>query len=132
MSTHFRRFFLQNLVLVLLLSLVGVIVFRFVPGANYKNSYPLVLLVSWAVNILVFYLVTRKPVPVNRSMSLLGQTFAIKFLYYLTLAVIFLVNLTAREERISFMLGIFVIYIAFSFLEVKALSCYVKSMQDIS
>lgn len=132
MTKHFRKFFLQNILILLLIGIAEIIIFTFFLKDFYQFSYPIVLLLSFVVNILVYHLFTRKPVPANRSMMLLVQSFAIKIFYYLTIAIIFIYTLSQKEEKISFVIVLFIIYFAFTLVEVNAITSFIKSESNNS
>lgn len=133
MTKHFRKFFLQNLKVLILLGLAEFVIFKFSSLQQfYHILYPLVLILSFVVNLILYHLFTRKPVPANRSMLLLGQSFAIKFFYYLSLAVIFIYTISQKEQRICFVISLFIIYFAFTFIEVKAITAFIKSESNNS
>ena len=132
MTKHFKNFFLYNLIVLFFLGILGLVIFTSSLKVYYHISYPFILLLSFGVNLLIYHLFTRKPVAANRSLQLLGQSFAIKFFYYLGIAVVFLYTLTYKEEKISFVIFLFITYFAFTFIEVKALTLFIKSESNIS
>lgn len=133
MTKHLRKFFLQNLLVLIILGLLEFVIFKFSSIQQfYHILYPLVLILSFVVNVIVYHLFTRKPVPANRSMLLIVQSFAIKFFYYLAIAIIFIYTLTQKEEKISFVVILFIIYFAFTLVEVNAVTSFVKSESNNS
>lgn len=133
MTKHLRKFFLQNLLVLIILGLLEFVLFKFSSIQQfYHILYPLVLILSFVVNVIVYHLFTRKPVPANRSMLLIVQSFAIKFFYYLAIAIIFIYTLTQKEEKISFVVILFIIYFAFTLVEVNAVTSFVKSESNNS
>lgn len=127
MNNHLRKFLLNNSIALLLLALAGALLFSTLFISYYHFSYPLVLILSFGVNVLIYFLFTRKDFPANKTTILITQSFAIKFFYYLLVAALFLILVENQPLRIAFICILFVLYLVFTFLEISALLRFFKS-----
>ena len=127
MNNHLRKFLLNNLIILLVIALVGSLLFSTLFMSYYHFVYPIVLILSFGANVLVYYLLTRKEIAANKTTILISQSFAIKFFYYLTVATIFLFLVESKSLKITFVLILFILYFAFTTLEVSALLRFFKS-----
>lgn len=132
MNNHLRKFLLKNILTLLVLSIIGSILFSTVFSPYYHFIYPYVLLFSCGINVLIYFLLTRKDFPANKTTSLIGQSFAIKFVYYLTIASVFLFFVENQSLKIAFVLILFILYFVFTLLEVSALIRFFKSKKNNS
>jgi hypothetical protein len=132
MNDHLKRFILNNLFALLIIGISGTLLFGTLLSPYFHFIYPVILLLSCGINILVYYLLTRKEYPANKITILISQSFAIKFFYYLAAAALFLFFVENSSLKITFVLLIFVLYFTFTTLEVSALLRFIKSRKNNS
>jgi hypothetical protein len=130
MNNHLRKFLLKNIFALLILGIIGSLLFSTLLSSYYHFIYPIVLFFSCGINVLVYFLLTRKEFPANRTTVLIGQSFAIKFVYYLAVAAIFLFLVESQSLKIAFVLILFILYFVFTLLEVSTLLGFFKSKKN--
>ena len=127
MNNHLRKFLFNNTIVLLVLGILGTLLFGTMLSSYYHFTYPIVLVLSCGINVLVFYLLTRKEIPAAKTTILISQSFAIKFVYYLTVAALFIFFVESQSLKITFVFLLFVLYFVFTFLEIRALLRFFKS-----
>ena len=132
MNNHLRKFLLSNTIAMVAIGLIGFILFSTLFISYYHDVFPFVLMLSFGINVLVYYLYTRKEIPANKTTILIAQSFAIKFFYYLSVAAVFLILVKNQSLRITFVLILFILYFVFTILEVSALLRFFKSRANNS
>lgn len=130
MNNHLRKFLLKNLFALFFLSVIGSLLFSTLFSSYYHSIYPVVLFFSCGINVLIYFLLTRKEFPANKTTVLIGQSFAIKFVYYLAVASIFLFLVDSQSLKITFVLILFILYFVFTLLEISALLGFFKSKKN--
>ena len=127
MNPRFRKFFINNLIISLVLVVIGGILFATVLKDYYQVIYPFLLLYVLAINLFVFYLVTRpKKKQMNYSVEI-AITFVFRFVAYLTAALLYFIFMKNTTDRIVFTLVLFILYIIFVGVEVIVLSKFFKT-----
>lgn len=126
MNIHFKKFILTNLLVTLILTIVGGILFyAFIPG-YFHSLMPFLLLAAFLINLLTFRLIMgRKGKPLN-IMSAVVKSFGIKFFSYIGMVVVLILIPGLRSFLIPLIIYVFALYIIFTVIEVKAFSAYVK------
>lgn len=132
MTDHLRKFLFNNFIAFIIFGLVGTILFSTVLSAYFHFIYPVILVLSCGINLLVYYLFTKKEIPANRTTILISQSFAIKFVYYLSAASFFVFLVESQALKITFVLVLFVLYLVFTILEVTALLRFFKTKTNNS
>jgi hypothetical protein len=132
MTDHLRKFLLNNFIALVVIGILGVLLFSTLLLPYYHFIYPVVLVLSGAINVLIYFLLTRKEIPAAKSSILISQSFAIKFFYYLTVATLFIFFIESQSLKITFVLLLFMLYFVFTLLEVSALLRFFKSKKNIS
>ena len=127
MSTHFRKFFFVNTIASIALLILGAVLFTTQFSEYYHNFYIVLLLLTYAVNLTVFYVVTKDAGRINNSSLIVVKSFAIKFFSYLILALVFLLLAKTPEIKITFVIILFSLYIIFTILEISSLVKFFKS-----
>lgn len=132
MNNHLRKFILHNLIAFLVIGILGALLFSTLLSSYYHFIYPIVLVLAASINILIYFLLTRKEIPAGRITLSISQSFAIKFLFYLTVATIFFLLVKNQSLKITFVFILFVLYFVFTSLEVNALLKFFKSEKNNS
>ncbi len=127
MSTHFRKFFIINTIATIALLILGTVLFTTHFSEYYHFFYIILLLLTYAVNLTVFYLVTKDAGRADNSLLIVVKSFAIKFFSYLTLALVFLLFSKTPEIKITFVIILFSLYIVFTVLEISYLIRFFKT-----
>lgn len=127
MNNHLRKFLLNNLIALIIFGILGTLLFSTILSSYYHFIYPIVLILSAGINMLVYYLLTRKEIPAAKTTILISQSFAIKFVYYLSVAAFFIFFVESQSLKITFVLLLFILYSVFTLLEVSALLRFFKS-----
>ncbi len=130
MSIHFKRFLLTNTIATLAIFLTGLLLFTTCLSEYFHFFYPVLVLVVFAVNLVVFYIVTKKKEGSDKSMYILVKSFAVKFFSYSILALVFLVFVKAPELKIAYVILLFSLYIIFTFLEITSLLRFFKTEKE--
>lgn len=130
MTEPFRKFVRLNLFVLIVLGVGQILVFSLILPDLFHYAFPVVLVMSFIVNLLVFQLFTRKEVPAGRALAQVGLVFMTKFFYYLLVAILFLFLIRGKNIRITFVIVLFIIYFAYTMVEVRALSGHVKSTEN--
>jgi hypothetical protein len=127
MNYSFRRFLINNLVLTLILTIFGTILFSTIFSVYYQQIFPFLILLGLSVNLLVFYIALNKSKSINQSHFILISSFAIKFVSYLIITVIYFLFEKEIQDRIIYIIVLFFIFITYTSLEIKALSKIFKT-----
>ena len=127
MSTHFRKFFIVNTIATIAVLILGTILFTTQFSKYYHYFYIILLLLTYAVNLTVFYVVTKDAGRNDNSMLIVAKSFAIKFFSYLILALVFLLLSKTPEIKITFVIILLSLYIIFTVLEISSLVKFFKT-----
>ncbi|MBN2522617.1 MAG: hypothetical protein JXB24_05050 [Bacteroidales bacterium] len=130
MSIHFKRFLLKNTIATLAIFLTGLLLFTTCLSEYFHFFYPVLVLVTFAVNLIVFYIVTKKKGGSDNSMYVVVKSFAIKFFSYSILALVFLLFVKTPELKITYVILLFSLYIVFTFLEITSLLRFFKTEKE--
>ena len=115
----FRKFLLQNVYAFLIFLVVGTVLFLTVLKSYFHIMLPVLLLISFLINLASFKMAEKDAENQNRLMALVVKSFALRFFSYIILAVIFLLLEKDIPTRITFVSTLFILYIVFTFIEVK-------------
>lgn len=127
MSIHFRKFFIVNTIVAIVLLILGAILFITQFSEYYHNFFIILLLLTYVVNLTVFYVVTKDAGRIDNSLLIVAKSFAIKFFSYLILALVFLLLAKTPEIKITFVIILFSLYIIFTVLEISSLVKFFKT-----
>jgi hypothetical protein len=127
MNKSFRSFLINNLVLTLILTIFGTLLFSTIFSVYYQQIFPLLILLGISVNLIVFYIALNKSKSINQSHFILISSFAIKFVSYLIITVIYFLFEKEIQDRIIYIIVLFFIFITYTSLEIKALSKIFKT-----
>lgn len=130
MKAYFSKYIRHNLMLTIAFAMVGGILFYTVLHSFFHPIFPLLLLLAAVINIFLFYSVTRKKFLNKQLLTLVIKSFLIKFFSYLAIVFIFLLIEKTRTIRITFVAVLFVLYFAFTWLEIQSLLKFLKSGEN--
>ena len=127
MSTHFRRFFIINTIVTITVLILGAVLFATHFSQYFHFSYIILLILAYAVNLTVFFVVTHKTGGTEKSMQVVVKSFGIKFFSYLILALVFLLLSKTPEIKITFAIILFSLYLIYTVLEISSLIRFFKT-----
>jgi len=130
MNLFFKQFLLKNLLISIILAILGWIIFSTFLSGLYHPIFLFLLFFSLIINLLIFYVVTRKKNSVSRSPMIIFKSFGIKFFSYVGITLVFFLIEPNMRFRITFILVMFCLYMAFTFLEITSLTKFFKA-EDI-
>ena len=130
MNTHFKKFLIKNLIATLAIILFGALLFSKFLFKYFHLFYLLTVLVTFFVNLIVYYIVTKKSVGSDKSLIVVVKSFAIKFFSYLTIALVFLLIVKTQELRVAFVILLFLLYLIYTYLEIASLIRFFKTQKD--
>ncbi|MGD2034897.1 MAG: hypothetical protein PVF73_07570 [Bacteroidales bacterium] len=131
MSIHFQRFLIKNIVATLLIILSGALVFRIWLPAYFHFFYFILVLLAFAVNLMVFYTVTKRgKEPKDKSATAVIKAFAIKFFSYLVFALLFLVFTDNPDLKITYVILLFFLYIIYTTIEITSILKFFKTGEE--
>jgi hypothetical protein len=126
----FRNVLITNIILTLILATCGAILFSTVLKSYYQDIYPYLLLLALSINLITFWLALKKN-RVNQSFLLLVLSFTIKFFSYLLISIIYFINQEVMLYRVAYIFVLFILFLAYTSLELKMLSKFFKSNAGI-
>ena len=125
----FRKFLFKNLYVAITVALLGGILLFFTPLRTYYHpAMPFILMACFAINLVVFFLITRKKNKSTNITTEVTKSFGIKFFSYLILVGVLLLFEREKTPLISLVVTLFFLYIFFSFIEVKAFAEYAHKL----
>jgi hypothetical protein len=127
MKAYFSKFLYKNLIVAMILAIIGTILFCTVLHAFFHPVFPILLLLAFIINVILFYIVTRKEVSDNQLLNLVIKSFLIKFFSYLSIVLIFLILEKTRTIRITFVVVLFILYFGFTWIEIQSLLKFLKT-----
>ena len=125
-----QKFVIQNFILLLVFLLAGYLAFSYLFPEVYNPMFLLAAFLVFIFNTVVFWRAHRKKVAPERTLQLLMPLFALKFGFYLVLAIVFILILKNDQQKIAFVAALFAAYLAFTWLGVNALIKHMKSEQN--
>jgi hypothetical protein len=126
MSNNYQNFLIKNLILTIILIICGVILFSTILKNYYHDIYLVLLLVALIDNLIIFKLALKKN-KVNQSLLILILSFAIKFFTYLLISIVYFIHVNELVYRGAYIFVLFIVFIAYTSLEIKMLSNFFKS-----
>jgi hypothetical protein len=126
MDENYRNVVIKHLILALVLTVFGLVLFGTIFRNYYQNIFPILLFIALIVNLLIFKLAFKKN-KVNQSFFLLVSSFALKFFTYLLITILYFVRESEMLYRVTYIFVLFIIFISFSSLEVKMLTKFFKT-----
>ena len=127
MSNTLKHFLLLNLLVTLAIATVGAILFTFFIPDYFHFLYPVLLFLALAVNLLSFYFSYKSQGTGNKIINVMMKSFALHFILYIGIAIIFLLLEHHTKQRIAFVITMFCVYLIYTFIEVTSLMKIVKS-----
>jgi uncharacterized membrane protein YesL len=124
MKTSYKKFILHTIILGVLLTLVGLLLFVTIIPSYYHPYMPAILVIAMLINIFTFRLMIGST---ENIMKAIIKSFALKFFSYIALAIIILLSESEKTARITLILSEFVLYIIFTFHEVNSYIRVVKN-----
>ena len=125
-----QKFVIQNFILLITFILAGYLAFGYIIPEFYNPMFLLAIFLVFIFNTVVFGRARRKKAAPERTLQLLMPLFALKFGFYLVLAIIFILTLKNDQQKIAFVASLFAAYLAFTWLGVSALVKHMKSEQN--
>lgn len=123
---NYKDFLIKNLILTLILAICGAILFGTILKPYYQNIYPFLLGLALSINLLIFWIALKKN-KANQTLVLLVLSFAIKFFSYLIATIIYFIFQEEMIYRVAYIFVLFIIFLAYTSLELKMLSKFFKS-----
>ncbi len=129
MSTEVRKFVLGGLLIAVIITLIGAVLFTTVLNAYYLPVFPYLLAFVVGISILIHSILIRA-VKKNQQKFFANYvlTFAIKFFAYLSLIVIYF--FVVKKDLITFSVAVVFLYVVFSFYEVRSLITFIKRFKN--
>ncbi len=125
----FRKYLLSLLIVCLSVGVVGAVIFLTVLKQYYLPVFPWILAFMAAITLAEHYIMTKSLSgrPNRFSQSFMGVSAAKLFLILIVMVIYLLVR---KEDVISFVAVIFVLYVIFTWFEVRVLLKLVKEKHD--
>jgi hypothetical protein len=127
MSTHFRKFFILNTIATIVVLIIGTGLFTTRFSEYFHFFYIILLILAYAINLTVFFIITKDIGGADKSLLVVAKSFAIKFFSYLILAVVFLLLSKTPEIKITFAIILFSLYLIYTVLEISSLIRFFKT-----
>ena len=127
MSNTLKHFFLLNLSVTIAIAIVGTILFTFFVPDYFHFLYPVLLFLALTVNLLLFYFSYKSQGAGNQIINTMMKSFALRFILYIGIAIIFLLLEHHTKQRMAFVITMFCVYLIYTFIEVTSLVKIVKS-----
>jgi hypothetical protein len=127
MTSHFRQFLIRNILVGFLLAIIACVSYIIFFADYYHPFLPVILILATGINIILYYVITRKKVSDSQLVNWVLKSFAIKFFSYLAMALLFFLIVNNKPQRISFVIGLFIVYFVFTSLEIVSLLKFLKS-----
>jgi hypothetical protein len=126
MNSNFRSFFYKNLLLTIILIVFGAVLFNTILKGYYSHVFSFLLILALSVNLIIFRLAIIKN-KINQSFLLLVLSFSIKFFSYLLVTVVYFLNVDELLFRIAYIFVLFIVFVAYTSLEIKMLTKFFKT-----
>jgi hypothetical protein len=127
MTIHFRQFLIRNILVGFLLAIIAGVFYTIFFAKFYHPFLPAILILATGINIILYYVITRKKVSDSQLVNWVLKSFAIKFFSYLAMALLFFLIVSNKPQRISFVISLFIVYFSFTSLEIVTLLKFLKS-----
>ena len=130
MSKHFQKFLIKNTIATIIILLPGTYLFATSLSEYFHFFYIILLILTFSVNLLVFYSATSKMNGKDNTMILIVKSFSIKFFSYLILALGFLLFVKSSELKITYVILLFILYIIYTAIEITSLLRFFKTGKE--
>lgn len=127
MNISFKKFLLNNLIVSVILAAIGLGLFSTILSGLYHPFFLWLLLFALVINLLIFYIVTRKKPTAARSPMIIFKSFGIKFISYIGVSLLFFLIEHNFRIRIMYILVLFCLYLTYTFLEITSLTKFFKA-----
>jgi hypothetical protein len=131
MNISFKKFLISNLIVSVILTTFGWLLFTTVLSGLYRPMFLWLLLFALSINLLIFYIVTRKKYTVGKSPIIIFKSFGIKFFSYVGITLVFFLIEHDFRIRLTYILVLFCLYLTYTFLEITSLTKFFKA-EDIN
>ena len=129
MIIEIKKFVIGNLIIATFIALIGLVFFTTFLEEYYHPVFPYLLVFVVSISILVHYILVhsakKNQLKFYTSYML---TFGIKFFGYLALIIIYFFAI--KENLIAFSVAVILLYIIFTFYEVRSLLAFLKRIKN--
>ena len=122
-----RKFLISNIFITILLGIICSVLFLTILAPYYHNFLPVALFLAFVINLIVYAIGSRNNSKNKHPMLVIIYSFAIKFFSYVALILTYIFLESEPGNRIVIILFIFLFYLAFTFIEVRALVKHTKT-----